>query len=39
MKSKFSLRAKLILAFVLVITIPMIALSAIIYNITTNAFY
>ena len=39
MKSKFSLRAKLILAFVLVITIPMIALSVIIYNITTNSFY
>lgn len=39
MKSKFSLRAKLILAFVLVITIPMIALSVIVYTITTNQFY
>lgn len=39
MKRKFSLRAKLILAFVLVITIPMILLSAIVYKISTDAFY
>lgn len=39
MKRKISLRAKLILAFVLVITIPMIALSVIVYTITTNQFY
>jgi methyl-accepting chemotaxis protein len=39
MKKKFSLRAKLILAFVLVITIPMIALSGIVYKITTDSFY
>ncbi len=39
MKKRFSLRAKLILAFVLVITIPMIALSGIIYKITTDSFY
>ena len=31
--------AKLILAFVLVITIPMIALSGIVYKITTDSFY
>ncbi|MCA0384053.1 MAG: methyl-accepting chemotaxis protein [Firmicutes bacterium] len=39
MKRKFSLRAKLILAFVLVITIPMILLSGIVYKISTDAFY
>ena len=39
MKKRFSLRAKLILAFVLVITIPMIALSLIVYKITTDSFY
>ncbi len=36
---KFSLRAKLILAFVLVITIPMLALSGIVYNITKTSYY
>lgn len=39
MKKSFSLRAKLIIAFVLVITIPMVALSAIVYKITSDAFY
>lgn len=36
---KFSLRAKLILAFVLVITIPMLALSGIVYKITKDSYF
>ncbi|GAB6109543.1 methyl-accepting chemotaxis protein [Fusibacter bizertensis] len=36
---KLSLRSKLILAFVLVITIPMLALSGIIYKITKDSYY
>jgi len=39
MKKRFSLRAKLILAFVLVITIPMIALTVLVYKITSDSFY
>lgn len=36
---KLSLRSKLILAFVLVITIPMLALSGIIYKITKDSYF
>ena len=39
MKKGLSLRAKLIIAFILVITIPMVALSAIVYKITTDSYY
>lgn len=39
MKKGLSLRAKLIIAFVLVITIPMVALSGIVYKITSDSFY
>ncbi len=36
---KFSLRAKLILAFILVITIPMVTLGGIIYKVSKDSYY
>lgn len=36
---KLSLKAKLIVAFVLVITIPLIALTVIVYNVTAKSYY